>query len=195
MNRRSSKQSRQNIIDSASRVFSIHGYAGTTMRMIADDAGISVGGIYLYFKNKEQLCLFLIREKFGEYLSIIETAIESLDNPLDALRVYINMSIEYAKQNREFIITESREQGFTFGIEMKKNFFKRQKTLVMEIIRKGIDRGIFVRCDPEEVTKVIMGILRGFVLSVVVDPDNLFGPEECCRLILYGLLKTDEAIV
>jgi len=122
MNRRSSKQSRQNIIDSASRVFSIHGYAGTTMRMIADDAGISVGGIYLYFKNKEQLCLFLIREKFGEHLSIIETAIQSLDNPLDALRVYISMSIEYAKQNREFIITESREQGFTFGIEMKKIF-------------------------------------------------------------------------
>ncbi|MCX8110972.1 MAG: TetR/AcrR family transcriptional regulator [Syntrophorhabdaceae bacterium] len=192
MNRRSSKESRQSIIDSALKIFSLHGYAGATMRMIAEDAGISVGGIYLYFKNKDELCLFLIKEKLDEFSKEAEDLFKNIDNPLDAILNYINTSIKYAKKNREFIITQSREQGFTFGIEIKKEFFNRQKALIMEIIQKGIDRGIFVKCNPEEATKVIMGIIRGFILSVVVDPDNLFDPDECCRLILYGLLNRDK---
>jgi hypothetical protein len=34
-----------------------------------------------------------------------------------------------------------------------------------------------------------MSILRGFVLSIVIDPENLFQPDERVRLMLQGLLK------
>ncbi len=192
MNKRSSKESRENIIKSAFQVFSTYGYEGTTMRLIAQHAGISVGGIYLYFKNKDELCLFLIKEKLHEFSSMIEAYIKSLDNPIDALMAYITMSIEYAKKNKEFIISQSKQRGFTFGIEVKRDFFKGQKALIMEMIKNGIDRGFFVEYNPEEVTKVIMGLIRGFVLSVVVDHDNLYDPNEACRIILHGLLKRDK---
>lgn len=191
MNKRSSKESRQNIIDSAFKIFSLYGYAGATMRMIAEDAGISVGGIYLYFKNKDELCLFLIKEKLDEFSEKAEYIVQSIENPLDALVKYINISVEYAKKNKEFIITQSREQGFTFGIETKRYFFNKQKALIMEIVKKGIEKGVFVRCSPEETTKVIMSVIRGFILTVVIDPDNLYDPDECCRIILYGLLNRD----
>ncbi len=189
MNKRSSKDSRQNIIDAAQRVFLLHGYAGSTMRMIAEQAGISVGGIYLYFKNKEELCLLLIDERLKEFSEKIDIALKKIDDPVDALREYILLSIEYAKRHNEFIITQSREKGFTFGIDIKREFFKRQKEVIKGIIEKGIKKGIFVNCNIEEATRIVMGIIRGFVLSLVVDPDNLFDAGHCSELILSGLLS------
>lgn len=192
MNRRSSKESRQNIIKAALKVFSEHGYAGATMRMIAAQADISVGGLYLYFKNKEELCLLLLKDKMDEFSREAHNILYMLDNPVDALRQYMKISIEFARSQQEFIITQSREQGFTFGIEIKREFFKKQRTLIQTIVEKGIDSGIFIKCNAQEATKVIIGIIRGFVLSVVVDPDNLFDSTECSRLILSGLLKRND---
>lgn len=66
ISRRSGYESKKRIIDAAIKVFSQYGYNGATMRMIAKEAGISVGGVYLYFRNKEELSLFLIKEKMRE---------------------------------------------------------------------------------------------------------------------------------
>ena len=53
MNRRSAEETRKIITDAALKMFSMSGYEGTNMRMIANEAGISVGALYLYHKSKE----------------------------------------------------------------------------------------------------------------------------------------------
>jgi AcrR family transcriptional regulator len=60
MNRRSAIKSRKNILDAALTIFSDYGYRGASMRKIAGHAGISVGGLYLYFKSKEELSISMI---------------------------------------------------------------------------------------------------------------------------------------
>jgi len=189
MNRRSAITSKESIKKAALEVFSKYGYGGASMRMIANEAGISVGGLYLYFKNKEELCLFLIKEKLDEFSELTENAFEDIEDPVDAIARYINMSIEYAKKHSEFIITQSREQGFTFGMDMKRKFFESQKALVVKIIQKGIEKGIFRSVEPSEVTKVIMGLIRGFIISIVIEPEDTFDARYCIDLILKGLLK------
>ncbi len=37
--------------------------------------------------------------------------------------------------------------------------------------------------------KLLMNIIGGYVLSVVVEPENLFKPEVCIDILLKGLLK------
>ncbi|MCX7965064.1 MAG: TetR/AcrR family transcriptional regulator [Syntrophorhabdaceae bacterium] len=189
MNRRSALKSKENIKKAALEAFSKYGYNGASMRMIAHEAGISVGGLYLYFKNKEELCLFLIKEKLNEFSKNAQIIFENVEDPIEAISRYINMSIEYAKRHREFIITQTRDQGFTFGMDIKREFFEDQKKLIKNIIQQGIDKGLFRPLDAFEVTKVIMGVIRGYILSFVMDPDNVFDAEYCCELILKGLLK------
>ncbi|MCA9955787.1 MAG: TetR/AcrR family transcriptional regulator [Anaerolineales bacterium] len=48
-------ETRANIIDSAMRLFAQKGYATTTTRNIAIEAGLSVGLMYHYFDSKESL--------------------------------------------------------------------------------------------------------------------------------------------
>jgi len=49
------EQTRRLILDTAMRLFREHGYAKTTMRAIAREAGVAVGNAYYYFPSKEHL--------------------------------------------------------------------------------------------------------------------------------------------
>lgn len=161
------------------------------MRMIAERAGISVGGLYLYFAGKEELCLTMLKKRFEDLVAQLEEIASNVQDPVDAITQYITTSVEYAKRHREIILVQSREKGFSFGISTKRKFFRKQRRLIEAIIRKGVDSGCFGDCNTKEATKVVMSTLRGFVLSIVIDPENLFQPDECARFMLQGFLKRE----
>ena len=59
---------RKNIRDAAIKTFKEYGYQKASMRNIAEDAGMSVGNLYRYYKNKEDL--------FGELVKPMITFFE-----------------------------------------------------------------------------------------------------------------------
>lgn len=191
MNKRSGKESKKKILSAATRVFSKYGYRGASMRMLAKAADISLGGLYLYFKNKEELYGTLIGNRLNDLMEETRETLKGVQDPTEALSTFISMRIKYARKHREVILVLGREQTLTFGLKAKKKFFKDQRGVIEEIVRKGIASGIFMECDVREVAKVIVCALRGFVLSIIVEPDALFSPEECSKLILKGILRRD----
>ncbi len=46
---------RKRIVESGKKLFIANGFKATTVKMIADDAGMAVANIYNYFGNKEKL--------------------------------------------------------------------------------------------------------------------------------------------
>lgn len=186
MNRRSAEESKKKILSAALRVFSDHGYRGACMRLIAQRAGISVGGVYLYFKNKEDLCLTMMKERMDDLSGELDKAID-VNKPEEAIASYIKVHLEYAKRHKELILTYSKDQGFSFGIDLKRKFAKKQRRLIQSIIKNGIKSGDFARCNVEEISRIIIGIVRGYILSIVVDPENLFSVDECNKFVVAGL--------
>lgn len=49
------EQTRELLIEAAFRQFTAYGFHGTSMRQIAEDAGLAVGGIYNHFANKDEM--------------------------------------------------------------------------------------------------------------------------------------------
>lgn len=56
------EQTRNAIIDAAFDAITTNGYHGTSMRQIAEGAGIAVGGIYNHFSGKEDIFTAMIRQ-------------------------------------------------------------------------------------------------------------------------------------
>ncbi|HEY6874113.1 MAG TPA: TetR/AcrR family transcriptional regulator [Geobacteraceae bacterium] len=189
MNKRSVEKSKRNILSAARTVLAEQGYTHASMRTIAQMAGISVGGLYLYFKNKEDLYLTLMQEWMDGLRDCTSKALQDIDDPRKSLEAFITISIDYAKKHKEMIILQGRELGFSFGIEAKRLFFRERRHLVAGIIRKGIDAGIFRQCDADEAAKVIFNAHRGFVVSMVIEDEALFTAEGCVDLVLNGLLR------
>ena len=187
VNRRSGEESKKKILSAATKVFSNYGYKGASMRMIARAADISIGGLYLYFRNKEDLYATLIKSRLDALAEKTEE-VRDIQDPSEAMRTLITMRLNYARKHRELILVQGSEHGFTFGMEVKRKFFRQQRKIIEDIIRRGVASGKFRKCNAGEVSKIIFCVIRGFILSLVVEPDALFSPEECSNLILKGLL-------
>ena len=57
-----SEHSRRQVLDAALHLFSHQGYRATTMREIADEAGVSTGNCYHHFDDKEAIFRTLLNE-------------------------------------------------------------------------------------------------------------------------------------
>ncbi len=86
------EQRRLQVINAASRCFAEHGFHGTSMARIAAAAGMSVGHIYHYFANKNEIIAAIvahhvqhIRAQLNSFLlepSTTEAMINGVDEPL-----------------------------------------------------------------------------------------------------------------
>jgi AcrR family transcriptional regulator len=190
MNRRSSKESKQKILDAALKVFSRRGYARANIRDIALSAGISTGGVYLYFHTKEELYLSLIRERIFDQNQKTKNIVDSGFLPQEALSSFINLYIEYALKNKELIFIHLRDHGFTYAMDIKKRFFKNQTALLKKIIDKGIRSGVFRKCNSFKTAKMIMFLLRGTVLSLTLENERDIKAQNIREFILHGLVFT-----
>jgi Transcriptional regulator len=67
---------RKHIIETAIKVFAARGYHSTTVKDIVDEAAISVGSFYFYFKSKEDIFETLYEEVSKAIFNASEKAIE-----------------------------------------------------------------------------------------------------------------------
>src|SRR5215470_3057895 len=70
------EQSRAAIFEAALTLFTERGYEATTMRAIADRAGVSLGSSYHYFATKEHLVLEFYRHTHRLHLAAIGPLLE-----------------------------------------------------------------------------------------------------------------------
>jgi AcrR family transcriptional regulator len=80
---------RQLFVETAVRLFGMHGYAATTVPMIVKEAGSSTGGFYFYFRNKEDIFAAAM-ERLGERISAaVSEAIAGQKNPILQMRAAV----------------------------------------------------------------------------------------------------------
>ncbi|HED09320.1 MAG TPA: TetR/AcrR family transcriptional regulator [Caldithrix abyssi] len=109
---REKQQRRNDIIDAAERLFFKKGYENTTMDQVAEEAELSKGTLYLYFKNKEDLYLAinirgmgLLQGMFRQAVQKGNTGIEKVEN---IGRAYYEFSKKYPDYFSAMIYYESR---------------------------------------------------------------------------------------
>jgi AcrR family transcriptional regulator len=67
---------RRDLLAAAERVFTRLGYAGASVRDIAREAGISVGGVYQLVASKDELYVAVLEAVWADYFAALEPALE-----------------------------------------------------------------------------------------------------------------------
>jgi AcrR family transcriptional regulator len=95
-------QTRNLILATALEMFRERGYEQTTMRAIAEKAGVSLGNAYYYFRSKEYLIQAFYQIMHEEHLALALPALEN-DHALKArLLTVIRLKIETLKPYHQF---------------------------------------------------------------------------------------------
>src|SRR5215208_886613 len=71
---RQGQKMRERLYDTAIHLIARHGYESTTLRNVADKAGVSVGLLYKYFPNKRAIVIELYDRLSAEFASKVSEA-------------------------------------------------------------------------------------------------------------------------
>jgi AcrR family transcriptional regulator len=96
----------QAILAAAAKVFARHGLEGATIEMVAREAEIAVGTIYLYYSSRDDLYLNLVANRAEQlrarYLDIFARRPE----PLDELKAIASAYLDYMRESRELFLSQ-----------------------------------------------------------------------------------------
>ena len=118
----------QTILTAAGTLFAREGYHQNGMERIADEAEVSVGTVYFYFKNKEDLLVKLLDQTGYELRNLLGTAFKNADGTLEGLRragkVFFEDFCPNHPEKIALIFRESAGQSEVVEIRRKKIFNK-----------------------------------------------------------------------
>jgi AcrR family transcriptional regulator len=94
------EQTRERILDAALDLFRTQGYADTTMRQIAQAAGVAVGNAYYYYASKDQLILAFYERNHTDHLKLLGDALSETKDFGERLRLLIRTKVDSAMPYR-----------------------------------------------------------------------------------------------
>ncbi|MCO5081150.1 MAG: TetR/AcrR family transcriptional regulator [Rhizobiaceae bacterium] len=144
------------------------GFHATSLRNLADETGLSMGGLYSYFDSKDAL-LVMILEEVENAVSELFAAVplEIHDDPAKHLRWVIEGHIR---------LTEIMQPWFAFAYMEAKSFPKKTRSAAVEselrteseiaqIIERGAARGVFHVADPGLAAALIKPLLQDWYVK------------------------------
>jgi AcrR family transcriptional regulator len=99
------EQTRQLILETALRLFRERGYAETTMRAIAKEAGVAVGNAYYYFDSKEHLIQGFYDRNQQAHRAAAAEVLSSSPDFADRLRGVLHAGIDVNEPYHSFAAT------------------------------------------------------------------------------------------
>lgn len=88
MENHTSMNSRDKILDVATRIAQAHGYGGLNLRALAEEVGIKAASLYHHFPSKADLAAAVARRYWESAAAAFEALSASIPDPADRLRKY-----------------------------------------------------------------------------------------------------------
>ena len=135
---------REELIQVAIDLFSAHGYAGTSIRDIANATGHSVSNIYHYFKNKEELWLAILEHSSGGIPEQLISAAQGPGKPLERfanmLHAHLKESVKHHREAKIFFIDEERlsRRGKRINQRVQREIFDLYKDQLLALQEEGV---------------------------------------------------------
>ncbi len=164
------KEARKNHILKAARTLLLKkGLHATTINQIAKLAELSVGTIYLYYHNKEDIFASLQVEGLEMLNLQAAQKAESAKNPAERIRAIAHAYLEFSEKQKNYydIISYFLASPRQIFPQRIKNWIDRTGGMIIqqceEIIKSGIKGGEFKKVNAHKHTILLWGTLHGLI--------------------------------
>ena len=191
---------RKHILDAALRLFSERGFARTSVRDIAEAAGITDAAIYYHFASKRDLFEALFEERgITSVLSQLEQTTVTLP-PLEVFKGLAVVALEVLHRNRDFmkVIFSGAISEDTLASEEYRLVTERwrngQARLLRDYVKRGELPAIDVDVAARQLVVLAIGPFTDALMSGEADDGESPSPELLARvqsgveLFMRGLL-------
>lgn len=162
------KLSREHVLDAAEDVFSRKGFHDATIKEIAEVAEFSVGAVYSFFENKDDLFLSVIERRGSELVPAMKALLEGDGPPAEQLHALADLQVDFFRQHPDFSRLYLQATGsplFNVKASLGKVAQRRYEAAMgieASLFARGQAEGVFVDGDPRVLAEVFSGIIRAY---------------------------------
>ena len=166
---REREERRRQILVAARTLLSKKGLGGTSIQQIAKHAELGVGTIYFYYRSKEELFAALQQEGLEELQDQVKAAGARGKTPTDRLNKIALAYLRFSEEHKDYFdiinnFLASPEEIFTpelkIQVDQQGNRILQQ---VEEVIREGIQDGLFKKVHARRISIMLWGTLHGLI--------------------------------
>jgi TetR/AcrR family fatty acid metabolism transcriptional regulator len=180
---------RRKIIRAAIEIFSDDNPRNTSIKAIAQKAGIATGTLYLYFADKEALMDTVVKEMYTELLSIIKKERSRHSDVFEKLQASMEVCLQTFMKEKRFakiLLKYYPEISSPFNTK-----FTDLENDLIRFVKEDLDelreQGLIPAQDTQVSATAFVGTFRQVVLSWI-DHEEPADPEQAYRtLIDYNL--------
>lgn len=180
------------LIEIASRLFATHGYAGTSLRDIAQQANITKAALYYHFPNKEALYEQIVVDNLQALIDRVSDAVEQADGATEQVRAFMLTAADVFAEAPDAWIAASNVFWSSMGPQIREAAVGRRdrfEKLLRACIAKGIASGEFREVEAATAGRLLLSTLNQ--MTRWIKPDGRLKPrqviEEYLDIILVGM--------
>lgn len=135
------------ILETAEALFAKKGFDGTSVRDIAEEAGVNIAMISYYFRSKEKLMEVLFEQRMGHIKMRVESLLKDTTlTPIDKVNMLIDDHIERVMQRQKFykiVFCEQILNKNPLVINIVNDFKRKNVAIITELIKEGQKKEAF----------------------------------------------------
>jgi AcrR family transcriptional regulator len=178
--RRHQELSREQILDAAEDVFARKGFHDATVKEIASAAEFSVGGVYSFFADKDDLFVQIYRRRGSEFMAGMRAVLDEPGAARATLHRLAEFQVTFFREHANFGRLYLRATGVTLGELITKidqavgDNYTEAMTLQAKLFRAGQESGELREGDPEVLAMLFTGLLSAYQATdpLVVGSDD-----------------------
>lgn len=97
------------ILDTALNLFCLKGYYNVSTNEVAKEANISIGNLYFYFPNKEEIFIQILDRYFRSFMEIHETFLKEINTLENNPKIFLKRLMEVIIKEHEESLELNRE--------------------------------------------------------------------------------------
>jgi AcrR family transcriptional regulator len=171
------------IVDAARRCFLLNGFHQTTTDDICREASITPGGLYHYFRSKEDVIAAVIQASARDAVQRLASLAEDAANTRSSIRALASAFTDTMRDSEIDSITRLDVDVWAESLrndklaEITKEGWAVRRDWLRELITNAIDEGVYSpEVDPTGLANLIMSIWLGLRLGRLLWGDE-FNPE------------------
>ena len=186
------------IEDAALELYMEHGYHATSMRQIADQVGLALGGIYNHFKSKEEIFEAIIVDKhpYKRILPIVlATESEDLEGFLKNTMQVVIKELGSEPYYMKLMLIELVEFNGRHGASLLKLLTPEVFPVFERLVKSRKD---LRETNPAMLMRYFFGVILSYFLTGMLISDSMIEKlmpknleEDYADLVLHGILKSE----
>ncbi len=158
---------RKRIIETASALYAKKGYSATSIEEIAETAGVSLPVTYHYVKQKSEIMRMIMEDLLSSFEQSVTSQIGSIHGPEEKLAAAMMLYSKAVDQQKEKILLVYQKSG-SLDADSKAKIMQLEvevSTIFGEIIKEGVEKGVFKEVDVDLTAFNIIMIAHMWVLK------------------------------